>query len=161
MRLSVIIPVYNEAKTLRELIRRVAAVGIAQEIILVDDGSTDGTRQTLHQLQQENGKVLRSESDNPCELRVVLHERNRGKGAAVRTGFQATSGDIVVIQDADLEYDPHDFPALIAPIERGEADAVLGGEVGQLVTVVGPGTDGAAVSGLPACGASGKGEQRA
>ena len=126
MSLSVIIPVYNEAATIREVIRRVAAVGIAQEIIVVDDGSTDGTRETLHRLQRENGKAFPSASGSPCELRVAWHERNRGKGAAVRTGFQAARGDIVVIQDADLEYDPQDFHALIEPIERGEADAVLG-----------------------------------
>ena len=126
MSLSVIVPVYNEAATIREVIRQVAAVGIAQEIIVVDDGSTDGTPEMLRQLQREHGTVLPGVSGSPCELRVVWHVRNRGKGAAVRSGFQAARGEIVVIQDADLEYTPGDVPALIAPIERGEADAVLG-----------------------------------
>lgn len=126
MKLSVVIPIYNEVRTLRELVRRVAAVQISKEIILVDDGSTDGTREVLRQLQKDNGKGLLSESNSPCELRVAFHDRNRGKGAAVRTGCHAASGEIILIQDADLEYDPRDFHALIEPIERGEADAVLG-----------------------------------
>lgn len=112
--LSVVIPVYNELKTVREIIARVRGCGLPTEIILVDDGSTDGTREILD--------GLRSESD----LRIVFHERNQGKGAALRTGFAHATGAVVVVQDADLEYDPADFARLIQPIVEGEADVVFG-----------------------------------
>lgn len=115
MKLSVIIPVYNEKDTLPELLRRVQATGLADEILLVDDGSTDGTRELLDELS--------AAADN---LRVILHERNQGKGAAVRTGLQHASGEVLLIQDADLEYDPRDYPALLKPIEEGLADVVYG-----------------------------------
>jgi glycosyltransferase involved in cell wall biosynthesis len=116
-KLSVIVPVYNERTTLVEVIRRMRVVelpdGIEREIILVDDGSTDGTRDVLRQLGDST-------------VRVLKHDANRGKGAAVRTGLQVASGDYVLIQDADLEYDPEDWPKLIAPVERGRARVVYG-----------------------------------
>jgi glycosyltransferase involved in cell wall biosynthesis len=112
--LSVLIPVYNEKDTLLELVRRVEAVSLPvdKQIILVDDGSTDGTRELLKELE---GRCV-----------VVLHERNRGKGAAVRTALERATGDFAVIQDADLEYDPEDWPGLLAPLLDGRADAVYG-----------------------------------
>lgn len=114
MKVSVIIPVYNEKSTIEELLRRVRAAEIASEIVVIDDGSTDGTRDILGNLDQDS------------QLRVILHDRNRGKGAAVRTGFQNASGDVFLIQDADLEYDPRDYPSLIRPIQEGIADVVYG-----------------------------------
>jgi glycosyltransferase involved in cell wall biosynthesis len=111
---SVVIPVYNERDTVVELVRRVQAVGIHREIILVDDFSMDGTRQILVELARES------------DVKILFHGYNKGKGAALRTGFQQASGDVVVIQDADLEYNPNDLPRLLAPIERGEADVVYG-----------------------------------
>ncbi len=113
--LSVVIPVYNEAATLESLVDRVLAVGIdAVEVICVDDGSTDGTRQVLRQHNEPKG------------IRVIYHERNQGKGAALRSGFQAATGDMIIVQDADLEYDPADYPKLIEPILSGRADVVFG-----------------------------------
>ena len=114
MNLSVIIPVYNEVHNIREIIKRVQAQKLANEIVIVDDGSTDGTRPLLAEL---NG------NDN---VRVILHEHNKGKGAAVVTGFEASRGDILLIQDADLEYDPRDYPKILQPIEEGIADVVYG-----------------------------------
>ena len=114
LRLSVVVPVYNELNTLEEIIRRVRAVPIPKEIILVDDGSTDGTRELLKSMSKE------------LDLKVIFHEQNRGKGAAVRTGLGHVSGDIVLIQDADLEYDPSEYPRLIQPIIEGKADVVFG-----------------------------------
>jgi glycosyltransferase involved in cell wall biosynthesis len=113
VKLSVVIPVYNEKPTIRVLYETVKAVAIDKEIILVDDGSTDGTREVLATLADAMTKV-------------VMHERNMGKGAALRTGFSHASGDIVIIQDADLEYDPGQYPKLIEPILAGKADVVYG-----------------------------------
>jgi len=112
-KLSVVIPVYNEKKSLLEIIRRVQSVPIEKEIILVDDFSTDGTRELLHELERQQFKVL-------------YHERNQGKGAALRTGFLHATGDFVIVQDADLEYDPNDYPKLLKPILDGAADVVYG-----------------------------------
>jgi glycosyltransferase involved in cell wall biosynthesis len=116
-KLSVIVPIYNERTTVVEVLRRMRAVelpdGIDREIIMVDDGSSDGTRDVLRQLEDST-------------VRVILHDGNRGKGAAVRTGLAVASGDYVLIQDADLEYDPEDWPKLIAPVQRGRARAVYG-----------------------------------
>jgi glycosyltransferase involved in cell wall biosynthesis len=114
LRLSVVIPVYNEAGTIRALVDRVRAVRIPKEIILVDDGSTDGTRNVLVELEKQG------------DLRILYHEHNKGKGAALKTGFLAATGDIVIIQDADLEYDPAEYPRLIQPIVEGRADVVYG-----------------------------------
>jgi glycosyltransferase involved in cell wall biosynthesis len=112
--LSVVIPVYNERDTLEELVSRVRAVPIRKEVILVDDGSTDGTRDLL--------PVLETQDD----IRVFYHEANQGKGAALRTGFNQAKGNVVVVQDADLEYDPNEYPRLIQPILEGKADVVYG-----------------------------------
>ncbi|HXU10506.1 MAG TPA: glycosyltransferase family 2 protein [Candidatus Binatia bacterium] len=113
MKLSVVIPVYNEAATIRDLVRRVQAVSLEKEIIVVDDGSTDGTREILR-------------GGLGPEIVVVLHEKNSGKGAALRTGFARVTGDVVVVQDADLEYDPEEFPRLLKPILENKADVVYG-----------------------------------
>ena len=116
-KLSVIVPVFNERNTLVEIVRRMRSVelpdGIEVEIVVVDDGSTDGTRDVLRQLGDST-------------VRVVTHGNNKGKGAAVRTGFEHASGDYVLIQDADLEYDPEDWPRLINPVLRGKARVVYG-----------------------------------
>lgn len=114
MNLSVIIPVYNEEKNIKEILKRVQAQNLADEIVVIDDGSTDGTRTVLQEL------------DGTDAVRVILHDRNQGKGAAVVTGFKAAKGDILLIQDADLEYDPRDFPQILRPIEEGIADVVYG-----------------------------------
>ncbi len=112
--LSVIIPVYNERNTIREIVRRVQATGLPTEILIVDDGSKDGTRDILPEMDGKDG------------VRVILHEKNQGKGAAVRTGIQNARGEVMLIQDADLEYDPREYPGLLRPIEEGMADVVYG-----------------------------------
>ena len=111
---SVVIPVYNERKTILELVGRVREMNLHHEIILVDDYSLDGTREILLELAKEPG------------VRLLMHGYNQGKGAALRTAFAEVQGDVVLIQDADLEYDPFDYPALLAPLESGEADVVYG-----------------------------------
>jgi glycosyltransferase involved in cell wall biosynthesis len=116
MKLSIVVPVYNERDTVRTILGRVLATPHDKEVILVDDGSTDGTRDVLREIEQEG---------NPL-VRVIFHEVNQGKGAALATGFAAVTGEIVLIQDADLEYTPNDYPALIKPIEDGLADVVFG-----------------------------------
>lgn len=118
MRLSVVIPIYNERATIEELVSRVRRVDLDKEIILVDDCSTDGTRDILSRLAKEEGVV------------VTYHDRNQGKGAALRTGFSKASGEIIIVQDADLEYDPEEYPRLIKPILDGKADMVLGTRFG-------------------------------
>jgi glycosyltransferase involved in cell wall biosynthesis len=114
MNLSVIIPIYNEAKTIKTILDRVLSTGLATEIILIDDHSTDGTRELLASMDGNKG------------IRVILHEKNQGKGAAVRTGIAAASGEVILIQDADLEYDPRDYPALLQPIVEGLTNVVYG-----------------------------------
>ncbi len=114
--LSVVIPCYNERNSIKEVIHRVEAVGLANEIIVVDDGSTDGTREVLRQIEAENRP----------KLRILYHERNQGKGAAVITGFSAANSEVLLIQDADFEYDPREYPALLKPIEEGIATVVYG-----------------------------------
>jgi glycosyltransferase involved in cell wall biosynthesis len=114
MKITVIIPAYNEIHTIQEIVRRVEAMQTASEIIIVDDGSVDGTRDLLAKM------------DGQGTVRVVLHEKNRGKGAAVTTGIHAATGDVLLIQDADLEYDPRDYPALLKPLQEGLADVVFG-----------------------------------
>lgn len=114
MKLSVIIPVYNEVESIKTILERVKATKLVHEIVVVDDGSKDGTRDILKTLDGKKG------------VRVILHEKNQGKGAAVRTGMSAATGDVLLIQDADLEYDPRDYPELLKPIEEGLADVVYG-----------------------------------
>jgi glycosyltransferase involved in cell wall biosynthesis len=113
MKLSVVIPVYNEIRTIKEALNRVQSVPQDKEIIVVDDRSTDGTREWLTQISDNN-------------MTVLFHPVNRGKGAALRTGFEHVTGDIVIIQDADLEYDPGEYGRLIEPIVDGRADVVYG-----------------------------------
>lgn len=117
MKISVVIPVYNERDTIADLVAKVMAVDVGhpKELVLVDDCSKDGTRDVLRALQTQHP-----------EWRVVFHDVNRGKGAALRTGFAAATGDIVIIQDADLEYDPGEYPQLLGPILNGHADVVFG-----------------------------------
>lgn len=114
MKISVIIPAYNEIHTIEEILKRVQAVGVADEILVVDDGSTDGTRGIL------------KEYDSQGPVKVIFHAENQGKGAAVRTGIQHASGDLIIIQDADLEYDPRDYQLLLQPLREGIADVVYG-----------------------------------
>jgi len=111
--LSVVIPVYNEKEFIEQVVRRVRETPYRKEIIIVDDASTDGTREALQRLQGD-------------DVRVFHHDKNQGKGAALRSGFAQTRGEIVLIQDADLEYNPADYPALLQPILDGRADAVFG-----------------------------------
>lgn len=117
-KLSVVIPIYNELHTLLDLVEQVKAVPICKELILVDDGSTDGTRDLLADLDQQ--------TDELNSIQVILHEQNQGKGGAVRTGFGHVTGDVVIIQDADLEYDPNEYPRLIRPLIEDKADVVYG-----------------------------------
>jgi glycosyltransferase involved in cell wall biosynthesis len=113
MILSVIIPVYNEAKTILQIVEKVQKTPYEKEIIIVDDGSFDGTRDELKKIDTANVKIF-------------LHDKNRGKGAALQTALQHATGDVLVIQDADMEYDPSDYPKLLEPIEGGNADVVFG-----------------------------------
>lgn len=121
--LSVVIPVFNERDTIDEVLRRVRDVPIAKQIIVVDDGSTDGTRDLLQQLETAGTGSVGSDR---CEFVLILQETNRGKGAAVRRGFAAATGEFVLIQDADLELDPADYPRLLEPLRNGVADVVYG-----------------------------------
>jgi glycosyltransferase involved in cell wall biosynthesis len=132
-RVTVVVPVYNEMATIEEILCRVQAVNLDMEIVVVDDGSTDGTREFLAGLVESVSPVraplTRSRSETALRsgaIRVLLQGRNRGKGAALRRGFQEAKGDIVIVQDADLEYDPRDYQKLIEPIDDGQADVVYG-----------------------------------
>ena len=140
LKLSVVVPVYNERGTIREILRRIKSVRIPKEIILVDDFSRDGTRELLQEIEREESESLAAGTANaPAPLvnphraahamnavRIFFHDRNRGKGAALRTGFSKVTGTVVIVQDADLEYDPAEYSQLIAPIIDGRADVVYG-----------------------------------
>jgi dolichol-phosphate mannosyltransferase len=114
MKLSVIIPVYNEKQTILKIVRKVKAVGLEKEILIVDDGSTDGTKEELKSLEGDG------------EIRIFYHDANQGKGRAIRTALDHVKGDLVIVQDADLEYDPDDYAKLIDPIMAGRTDVVYG-----------------------------------
>jgi len=118
-KLSVVMPVYNEARTLVKVIERVRGTRLPLEIVIVDDGSRDGSRELLAELRD-------SGDERNSDLKILFHEKNQGKGGAIKTGFGACTGDVVIIQDADLEYDPNDYRSLLQPIVEGEADVVYG-----------------------------------
>lgn len=113
MKISVIIPAYNEAETIKRIVEEVQGVSLDKEIIIVDDGSCDGTKEIISSIQADN-------------IKKIFHEKNQGKGAAIRSALALIEGDIVIIQDADLEYHPDDYPKLIEPITKGRADVVFG-----------------------------------
>jgi glycosyltransferase involved in cell wall biosynthesis len=130
---SVIVPVYNEAGHLDELLRAIQASPVKKEIIIVDDGSTDGTREKLQALAQPRGTHNQgshnedlNHQDSNHDVTIVFHEKNCGKGAAIRTALACARGEYVLIQDSDLEYDPQDYPALLRPLEEGRANVVYG-----------------------------------
>jgi len=126
MLVSLIIPVYNENPTLAELLRRCVAVDFPKQLVLVDDCSRDGSREFLQQLSDKGLDLLGGTPKNRNELKVLFQDRNQGKGAALRRGFAEATGDILIVQDADLEYDPRDILKVIQPILDGEADVVFG-----------------------------------
>jgi glycosyltransferase involved in cell wall biosynthesis len=137
MKLTIVIPVYNERPFIEEIVRRVQAVcldGIEKEIIIIDDGSIDGTREYLHQLETcpsmhhhaNMGYMAGQGGEQNCDLRILFQAKNQGKGAALSRGFKEATGDIVIVQDADLEYDPQEYPKLLEPIRKGVADVVYG-----------------------------------
>lgn len=115
MKISVIVPVYNEINTIDEIVRRIMAVQLDKEIILVDDGSSDGTQDQIKKIAQDNNNI-----------KMIIHNKNKGKGAALRSGFESAEGDIIIVQDADLEYDPKEYSVLLGPILDGRADVVYG-----------------------------------
>src|SRR5687767_12526125 len=119
MKVSVVMPVYNERWTIREILRRVLSSPHVDELVIVDDGSTDGTREMIP-------RALEKHRDKKVRVQVLFQKCNRGKGAALSAGFQAATGDIILIQDADLEYDPQDYEKLLEPIRKGHADVVYG-----------------------------------
>jgi glycosyltransferase involved in cell wall biosynthesis len=122
VKLSVIMPVYNEVDTVWEAVRRVQGMDVVKEVIVIDDGSTDGSRDILNRLEAET----RKDNDPPNKLKVIYQPVNRGKGAAIRSAILQVTGDMIIIQDADLEYDPQDFKNLLDPILSEKADVVYG-----------------------------------
>jgi glycosyltransferase involved in cell wall biosynthesis len=123
---SVIIPAYNEMRTIEELLQRVATAPFDKEIVVIDDCSKDGTREYLAELEKEGLAKLKVTPAGKTKLSVLFQPKNGGKGAALQRGFAAASGNIIIVQDADLEYDPHEIPRVIAPIVDGKADVVFG-----------------------------------
>ena len=126
MRVSIVIPVFNEEKLILEVLRRVAAVPLHKELVIVDDCSTDGTGAALDRIQRDPELVLSADPLRQTELRFARQPVNRGKGAALHRGFAEATGEAIVIQDADFEYDPDELPSLVAPVAAGEADVVYG-----------------------------------
>jgi glycosyltransferase involved in cell wall biosynthesis len=122
VKLSVLVPVYNEERTLEEVVRRVCAIQLSKEIILIDDGSKDRSREILTRMQEEAGQA----NDPLNTIKIFFQSENQGKGAAIKTAISHATGDIVIVQDADLEYDPKDYPSLLEPIQDGSADVVYG-----------------------------------
>jgi glycosyltransferase involved in cell wall biosynthesis len=126
LKLSIVIPVYNEERLLLGVLRRVAAVQVDKELVVVDDCSRDGTRAVLAKIEADPALVTSADPSGRTQVRIFRQPVNRGKGAALRRGFAEALGEVIVVQDADLEYDPHELPRLLARIERGEADVVYG-----------------------------------
>ncbi len=126
MKTSIVIPVFNEERLILEVLRKVAAVAMEKELVVVDDCSTDGTGAILSRVEADPSLVTSADAANQTQVRIYRQPRNRGKGAALHRGFAEAMGDVVVVQDADLEYDPNELPALLAPITSGEADVVFG-----------------------------------
>jgi glycosyltransferase involved in cell wall biosynthesis len=122
VKLSVLVPVYNEERTLDEIVRRVCAINMPKEIVLVDDGSKDRSREILTRLHEEDRRGV----DRLNEIKIIFQPENQGKGAALKTALAHATGDVLLIQDADLEYDPKDYPNLLQPIQDGMADVVYG-----------------------------------
>ena len=122
MKLSVLMPVYNEADTVWEAVHRVRSMTVVKEVIVIDDGSTDGSREILNRIEAES----RKDNDSRNELKTIYQPVNQGKGAAIRAGVPLVTGDMIIIQDADLEYDPQDYKTLLDPIISEKADVVYG-----------------------------------
>ena len=129
MKLSVIMPVYNEKETIREILEKVRRVNLEKEIVIVDDASLDGTTEVLRRVESENLKFESFESKKDTDIKIIYHRENQGKGSAIRTALQFVTGDIVIIQDGDLEYNPEDYQKLVEPIISGQTKVVYGSRI--------------------------------